>query len=41
MTIVESRKVVKITAEPLSDDESSSKLAEYFRSELKKRQEVD
>jgi len=38
--IVEHRKVVKITAEPLTDDESSSKLAEFFRTELKKRQEV-
>jgi len=29
-------KGLKITAMPLKEDESSSKLAEYFRSELKK-----
>ena len=41
MVVVEPRKTVKITAEPLSQDESSTKLAEYFRSELRKRQQVD
>lgn len=41
MVIVEQRKTVKITAEPLSQDESASKLSEFFRSELRKRQQVD
>ncbi len=39
--ITEHRKVVKITAEPLSQDENSTKLAEYFHNELRKRQQVD
>ena len=39
--IVEQRKTVKIKLDPESEDESSIKLGEYFRSELKKRQEVD
>ena len=41
MVVVESRKVVSIKLDPESADDSTSKLAEYFRSELKKRQEVD
>jgi len=39
--IVEQRKTVKITAEPLSNDDSSQKLGDFFRSELKRRQQVD
>ena len=38
--IVKRGQTVKIKLDPESEDKSSSKLAEYFRSELKKRQEV-
>ena len=38
---VEPRKVVKIKLDPESEDESSIKLGEYFRSELRRRQQVD
>ena len=38
--ITEHRKVVKITAEPLSQDENSTKLAAFFHDELEKRQRV-
>ena len=41
MVIVEKRRVVSITAAPLSQDDSTSKLAKYFHDELKRRQEVD
>ena len=40
MVIVEQRKTVKIKLDPESEDKSGSNLAAYFRSELKKRQEV-
>ena len=40
MVVVEPRKTVKITAEPLSQDESSIKLGEYFRSELQKKSNI-
>ena len=41
MVIVEQRKTVKIKLDPESENKETEKLAEYFRSELKKRQEVD
>lgn len=37
--ITEPRKTVRIQVDPI-EDKITSKLAEYFRSELKKRQEV-
>ena len=40
MVVCEPKKTVKIKLDPESEDKSGSKLAEYFRSELKKRQEV-
>ena len=40
MVVVEPRKTVKITVMPEGNIQNT-KLAEYFRSELRKRQEVD
>ena len=40
MVVVESRKVVKITAMPEDKDNPNDKLSDYMRKELKRRQEV-
>jgi len=40
MVTVQRGKSVKITAEPLSQDESSTKLAEFFHKKLEEQQKV-
>ena len=41
MVIVDPKKTVRVTAEPIEHEPSTSKLAEYFRSELKKRNHTE
>ena len=44
MTAVSKSKTVRVQADPIEQNQSTAKLADYFRSELKKRsgiQDVD
>ena len=41
MVVVDPKKTVRLTAEPIEHEPSTKELAEYFRSELKKRNHVE
>ena len=41
MVVVDPKKTVRVTADPIEGNPSTKKLAEYFRSELKKRNHTE
>lgn len=41
MTVVSKNKTIKIQADPIEQNQPTAKLANYFRSELKKRSRVE